>query len=529
VNVLFRGLVLGTCIALAACGGGASSNDNGSSPSTGSPQPVELKVLANNLEGENVVADTDAVIAINLNQEIASDADLVQSGELVGPHGVVALESASVSGLRITFKPAQNLALKSDYVFTLKHGVLAKSGAILTADYTFAFKTLPIKFSSQLIIPAEDGFRGAAKPLIAVGDLNGDGRSDIVLLGRLLDPPEPASQGYSLILSLQDGAGRFSRAQRIDMLLPGISSLVYDDSVFVLDMDGDGLPEIIVSERRYEDSQTGLRVFKRGADGKYSNAFFYQTKYVRALTLADLDHDGRPELVGGYVDNYSAGFQLLKLAQGFEPMAVVSLAPSMMEFTVGDIDGDGTVDVMVRQPYSISNISTLPATNVYTPSSDGALKVNELLTAHVAATCENTVSCQQAQLIDVNGDGLLDLVYGSRSGSDGPQAAIFIQQVDGEFSTGPRTSYGLGGNVLFVHDLDHDGYQDLLIINNTTLGVGIGQGQSSFQYSPAFSIPVFDSIYEGSAVLADINGDGFLDAVVVSENSGTAVMFQTRQ
>jgi hypothetical protein len=269
-----------------------------------------------------------------------------------------------------------------------------------------------------------------------------------------------------------------------------------------------------------------LKVFKRDSAGLFKAHAFIAGPYFQRIRVVDLDGDGRLDLLGNYLRHHDRPRAELRAylnrATGLEAMAPVDLQLTFAEIALGDLDRDGRVDVLVNYPFTMPGSQ---ARQVLSQTAAGVFQVNDALTQVVASACAGLARCSGPTLLDIDGDGWLDLLWSSTSDSAGTWSTAFVRLPGSGFVQGFQTSYGLGLSLFTATDIDLDGVIDLLIINNLTLGAGLGQRRPEFEYAPAFAIPVVASTtVDGSRTVLDFNGDGRPDVLVSSPDSGVVLM-----
>lgn len=179
---------------------------------------------------------------------------------------------------------------------------------------------------------------------IGAGDVNGDGRTDIITpKGWFEAPPDPRHGPWTFHPEFDLGATGF---------------------IYALDVNGDGLPDLVTSLGHdygifwYEQKKdtAGRRTWEKHViDNAWSQA--------HAMTIADLNGDGRSELVTGkryYAHEHDPGaneplgvywYEMLhdggKVQWKRHIIDYSSRAGGGMQIPVVDIDGDGDLDVVV--------------------------------------------------------------------------------------------------------------------------------------------------------------------------------------
>jgi Pro-kumamolisin, activation domain/Bacterial Ig-like domain (group 3)/FG-GAP-like repeat len=119
---------------------------------------------------------------------------------------------------------------------------------------------------------------------------------------------------------------------------------------------------------------------------------------------------------------------------------------------------------------------------------------------------------------DVNGDGTDDIVV--TGGAESTSLAVLLGNGDGTLTSPveyaiPRLS---AGSSALLQDLNGDGVLDLLMVTNhdaTYMMFGVGDGK--------FQTPLPLNEMDGTAIAADLNGDGRPDLVFTSPNGSVAI------
>ena len=365
---------------------------------------------------------------------------------------------------------------------------------------------------------------GNGPNVVAMADLNGDGKLDIVVGNWCANNTVPCP-GSSVGVLLGNGDGTFK---------PGVayaSGGVYLPFVAIGDLNGDGKPDIVAANcgnalnNHCIGAGGNLGVLFGNGDGTFQPAVTIPLGGggygAIAVSIADVNGDGKPDLIAaGDCANGGCGGVLLGNGDGtFQPeMPFITGGLIVFAMVVGDVNGDGKPDVVVghqctTQICHASNIGVLLG------NGDGTFQTPTLPDA-------GGIYPDSIVLADLNGDGKPDIVVANSSTSitiNQGDVAILLGNGDGTFQTAvayPASEFGAA--TVDVADVDGDGKPDVVVVNCSAVsgncnggggnvGVLIGNGDGTVQ--PVVTFPPGGNTPFGMA-LGDVNGDGKPDIVV---------------
>jgi hypothetical protein len=370
------------------------------------------------------------------------------------------------------------------------------------------------------------GSGGYGAESVQVGDVNGDGKPDLVVADQCSDS---ACTNHGLVgVLLGNGDGTFRPVVTYDS--GGYNAF----SVAVADVNGDGKPDLVVANVCASSNCTNggvVGVLLGNGDGTFQAAISYSSGGHDAYSVAveDVNGDGKPDLL---VANYCADSNcstkgslgvLLSNGDGTFRAAVTygSGAYHTVSVAVRDVNGDGKPDALLTNNCVDQNCAA---------GSVGVLLGNGDGTFRAAVTYgSGGEEPESVALADVNGDGNSDLLVanaicaseGCATGSVG----VLLGNGDGTFQ--PAVAFdsgGFGAESVAVTDVNGDGKQDLLVANtcvidgafncvNGSVGVLLGNGDGTFQAAVSYGS---NGTGAASVVVRDVNGDGKPDVLVAN-------------
>jgi uncharacterized protein (TIGR03437 family) len=236
------------------------------------------------------------------------------------------------------------------------------------------------------------------------------------------------------------------------------------------------------------------------------------------VTAADLNGDGLPDLVIAnsgsnsltvLLNNGTGGFTALPpIVLGQSNSAFANLEPSA---TIAvDLNGDHKIDLVV-----LSGIPAVPF-ELGTPYGLLVLLGNGDGTFQPPIPVSSCFGTFGAQVADLNGDGIPDLVTMCPSGGPLPNTLFLLMpgKGDGTFGSGvplPAPASWFAPPVFTIGDFNQDGKPDIAVATGNTLALLLNDGNGNF--TPIINN---DEPWGGVSGIAagDFNGDGLLDLAV---------------
>ena len=291
----------------------------------------------------------------------------------------------------------------------------------------------------------------------------------------------------------------------------------FPNSVAIGDVDGDGKPDLIVTNTT--DNTVSVLRNTASSGSITTSSFAAHVDFAtgtspQSVAIGDLDADGKLDLA---IANFSTNVSVLRNTSSigsisFAAKLDIAVGGGSQSIAIGDLDGDGKLDLALAR----GGLEVLRNT-----SSVGSIS----FAAYVSFT-SGAVPYSVA-IGDLDGDGKPDIaianyvsatvsVFRNTATSGNLDNSSFTSKVDFVTSSGTAS--------LAIGDFDGDGKPDLAAISNTNSKVSIlrNTATSGTITTGSFAVKVdfATGTYPNGVAIGDLDGDGRPD-VVTANNANT--------
>jgi len=277
------------------------------------------------------------------------------------------------------------------------------------------------------------------------------------------------------------------------------------------DINGDGHLDILTAN----SGTNSLGLLLGNGDGSFTATAAISKAYASvSAALGDINNDGKLDIIasnysgGGLTTHLGNGNGTFQAAQALSSFGVINDQPGSLLVT--DLDNDGNVDVIASD--------TSGRFNVNLGNGNGTFRLHYHNLGHSGALAGG----------DFNGDGRLDFAVTDFSND---RLSIILGNGDGTFGAATLLSVGDAPSAIVSDDFDGDGRIDLAVANRNEDTVTIHRGNGNGTFTGKSAGDTFTTNDDPlSLAVGDLDGDGDPDLITgnwggqsatVLSNSGT--------
>ncbi|WP_439585578.1 FG-GAP-like repeat-containing protein [Dyadobacter bucti] len=416
------------------------------------------------------------------------------------------------------------------------------------AAFVYHGSAAGINANNPVILESNQADAKFGRAVDGVGDVNGDGYSDVAVGAPLYDKGQ-SNEGAVFVYQ---GSALGINVNAALTLESNQTEASFGQSVAGAgDVNGDGFSDLVTGAILFDKGQNNegaAFVFHGSAAGINTNAAVVlennQASAAHGWSVAsagDVNGDGYGDLVvGSYLYdngqvNEGAAFVYHGSQAGTSPVAAVTLESNQAEARsgisvacAGDVNGDGNSDILV----GVWQFDQGEA-------NEGAVMVHQGSAAGIIKTPVSTMEGNQANAAmgwsvksagDINGDGYSDIIAGANMFDNGQvdEGAAFVWCGGAEgvwnspvITLGKGEDGDFGFSVATAGDVNSDGYDDVIagapyynwkgaafIYYGSKTGIDINQ------VTEIQNIPFTYHFGASVSSAGDVNGDGYSDVII---------------
>lgn len=323
---------------------------------------------------------------------------------------------------------------------------------------------------------------------IVTGDLDGDGKIDIVIVDWT---------GTSITIFYNNGGRQFTTQN--------LGSWGSSDSVALGDLNGDGLPDIVIGgERETVYINQGNRVMKNIGNfqpGFHSDSVAVVNFGSKVAVVGASQHEDVLTLLYTNSDG--------SLDDNTFDIITYGLSGAASDMLITDVNGDGVPDAIVTYGSTSTGGGSM---SVFLGTSDG----------HFLARVDSTLAVAANRIVKaaLNKSGNTDLI-----GVNTTLSALTLYFGNPGLDLGLAVTYPVGSSPsgIAIGDVNGDGNPDLVTANTVDNTITVLQGSPNGTFGGRVDFSV-NAISPRRVRLADVTGDGQLDAITVNSGSGNVTV-----
>jgi hypothetical protein len=380
--------------------------------------------------------------------------------------------------------------------------------------------------------PTAISMAGASVSSIALGDVNGDGKLDVVTIAA--DIISNTLTTVTVQTYLGNGDGTFATPTATltqSVSVAAFTQLPSNLAVTLGDLNKDGKLDIaaaFLEQTGQSNGQIVASVALGNGDGSFGalnvnnpvavslTSFPFFVISTAGVQIVDLNNDGNPDLAIDINSGGNPSSLMVALGDGtggFTSTAETAGVADSGQISYIDVNGDGIPD-LVQSSYMLS---------IWTGKGDGTFT----LPVNGSNYVEDSGGSQTLALADFNGDGNLDI---AQLGGDYKQLSVYAGNGKGFFTGAPMISSPMDSSpapteigLEDVADVQGKGYSSALFYDDGAILTALGDGKGNFTYVVGLSSTVVPTLQYIQPVQADFNGDGKQDLLIANTDGSMTV------
>ena len=356
----------------------------------------------------------------------------------------------------------------------------------------------PALADQQIFVPQTPLITGSEPYHLSSGDLDGDGRIDLVVAN---------SSGSSVEVFWNDGNGEFS--DPLTLQLPGAGGASLQPRwIATGDLNGDQRLDIVCAL----SSSSKVRVFYGLGNRQFNDvgSDVSVDSSPRSVAIADFNADGRPDLaVANYGFNGDGATTTVLLNQGGGSFtaSTLSVLSAPICLAAADMDADNDMDLVVAN-YNSNKLTLLRN------HGDGTFAPPLQLPAGAKPS--------SIAISDLNADGRPDIICTNSAALSGGSIGVIMNLGQNAYAAMVEYAAGTGAFSVAIADLDADGYPDIVSADYSNGGasnVSVFRNTGNGTLSPRFAVPT--GMGSVALVLATLDSDHRQDIAVANRFSNS--------